>query len=99
MSPKFVRDRSLHGVKEAYDQLQSSLQEAPTGGEWNVTRTFRSPENVRFYGIWLKWACKLLDLAYLRQYWAHLGLYLGEVSKRIASFRKRPKGKGIKASP
>ena len=97
MSSKFARDRSLRGAKEIHDQLQHSLQETPTEGKWNVTRIFRPPENVRFYGIWLKWACKLLDLAYLRQYWAHLGLYLGEVSKRIESFKKRPKG--IKKSP
>ena len=64
-----------------------------------MTRTFRPPENIHFYVIWLKWACNLLDLAYLRQYWAFLGLYLGEVRKRIASYKKSPKGKGIKASP
>ena len=102
MSSQVVRDRSLYSVKDAYDQLKKSLQETPTGGQWNVTRTFRPPDTVRYYGTWLKWACKLLDIGYLRKYWAHLGIYLGVLSGRVESFKgekKRPKKKGIKPSP
>ena len=102
MSSQFVRDRSLHSVKDTYDQLKNSQQETPTGGQWNVTRTFRPPDTVRFYGAWLKRACKLLDIGYLRQYWGILGHYLGVLSKRVAEFKedkKRLKKKGIKASP
>ena len=71
-----VRDRSLLGAKKAYEEWQRASQEAPDIGWYNVSHTEERSEEVVFLGKWLKWSCKLLDIRYLRSYWAALGHYL-----------------------
>ena len=116
-SVKAEHDQSLRRVMAEHEQSHKSLQksshEAPPSGQrsfahayWNVARVFSPPatealHTVLRYGLWLKWACKLLDIKYLQQYWGNLGVYVGELSKRVAEFKDAPKRskKGIKASP
>ena len=90
MISKFARDKSLRGAKEAYDKQQRVLQEAPAVGWWHVTHTYRRPEDVRFFGTWLKWSCKLLDIGYLRSYWPYLGHYLRSLKERTKESMKSP---------